>query len=141
MLLYFRAKRRRTIDWVREPACDAAQSGRQKVVGSDEVVGFPQTRRRELPQLGAVLALAVRGRRAVGRWTSVGCWHTLVVMMSEGGPVRNIPICPNHSIFAPEDGEQGRSAGTHLARLVRMSIAPPLRPDLFPGVTPPGAEG
>jgi len=54
------------------------------------------------------------------------CWCTVVVMMSEGGPVRNIPICPNHGIFLPGalpgDGEQEGSAGTHLGPLLRMSI-------------------
>jgi hypothetical protein len=47
-------------------------------------------------------------------------------MMSEGGRIWNIPICPNHGIFLPGglpgNGEQERSAGTHLAPLLRMSI-------------------
>lgn len=83
-------------------------------------------------------------RPAVVHSTSVVCWCTLVVMISEGGPARNIPICSNHGIFVPGglpgDGEQEGSAGTHLAALVRMSIAPPLRPGHTLGVCPPGAE-
>jgi len=74
----------------------------------------------------ATLVVLVGHRPAVVHWTSVVCWCTVVVMMSEGGPVRNIPIRPNHGIFLPGglpgDGEQEGSAGTHLAPLLRMSI-------------------
>ena len=89
--------------------------------------------------------MLVGHRPAVVHSTSVVCWYTAVVMMSEGGPVRNIPIRSNHGIFLPGglpgDGEQEGSAGTHLAPLLRMNITPRLRPGLSPGVPPPGAEG
>ena len=93
----------------------------------------------------ATLVLRVGKRPAVVYWTSVDCWCTGVVMMSEGGRIWAIPGCPNHGIFLPGglpgNRKQEGSAGTQLAPLLRMNITPRLRPGLSPGVPPPGAEG